>query len=254
MIYEPPKLLQSPKFHPKQNKFWMKLNDWFAQFDEVPMRLDGIPIEFHSAMLATHISRVRAFRIVAAMQANEDTEGFPKGVENADERVASEKNQALREVRWTGKVNVEFVSNAIHQAALRNDVKFFRASLPNALKATRKPQTRHLDDYPGFVGGRPKLPGDKNCKSPWLAEMMVSFWCGRQFWPCWAHKDLPPFCILKDGAIAEILSAAFENIPDLTSEEAVIKCRERYGLTQFTSMGQISSVLVNPDIRFKTDI
>lgn len=256
MSYNLPKLLRKIPFHSKQDFFWRDLNRAFALLDDVfQMRRDrsGLPRKVESRLLPAQISRNRAFSIVDAMQAGADTNAFPKGMSSKPLEGIDAKKRALRLIKWFGNVNGDFVVETIRQAALENDIKFFRASLPNAINAIRTSPPGSILNYNGFVMGLPKLPTGKNCKNPWLAEFMVSFWCGTTFRAGWADPDLPPFCIMTDGAIADLLNLAFSDIVDLTSADAVQKCRERYELLSIKFDKRISTVLETGQGRLRFD-
>lgn len=177
--------------------FWRDLNRWFALMDEYKFQQvqDAVSPELNSDMICAQKSRNNAFKIVDDTRMDLNTKGHARGMEkvkwiHADSTVR--KKHALRWVKATGKVSGEFISEVIHQAALENDTKFFRASLPNALEADRA--------YPGCVIGAPKCD---------LAELMTTLWCGTAYRPNWAEPDLPPLCIFSDYAIADLLQLFF---------------------------------------------
>jgi hypothetical protein len=259
MSYNPPKLLQKVQFAQNQKVFWGDLNRWFAALDagDSGQVQSAVSPKLNSELISAQVSRNRAFLKIHSSQLGTDTTDFPTGMGLEPVSVPGDKEQALSFVKQFGRVDDDFTQMVIQRASAANDTKFF-SQLYRALEAHGC-----KNDYRGFIGNKPKLPRKKNDKSEWLAEMMVSFWCGTQWWPYWADRNLPPFCILTDGAIAELLNNAFapeasakpqpHEITDLTSEDAVQKCRKRYGLLAVKAHKQIISVInTNGKLYFKT--
>jgi hypothetical protein len=231
----------------RQPLLWRDLNRWFALIDENKFKEVEkiVPPALNSDMICAQVSRNNAFKIVDDTRIDLNTKGHARGMEkekwiHADSTVR--KKHALRWIKATGKVSGEFVSEVIHQAALENDTKFFRASLFHALKKADRV-------YRGCVIGAPRCD---------LAELMTTLWCGKWFRPNWAEPDLPPLCIFSDKAIADLLYLLFPDRNIIFDGKAVEAMRRRLKLIkiQKRNFAHISTVTENSFGRlvFNSDI
>jgi hypothetical protein len=239
--YIPPSKLVKFSLHPSQDRFWLKISDWFKAHYEFNEKATGdnneaemencramkrkIPEPYQRKVWDVRQSAWQAFQIAQGKDLGVETKTFPRGAGDDGEYRHDERTKglALYLLKCGFPLWNDRVEAGLQQAIKENNVEYFRRDIPETLNGRRKSEC--------FDPDKPSL----------LGQWLISLWCPGDYWPEWADPKIPPLCIFTDQATADFLTL-IKIDSSATSFDAVRKARQTLKLVQFTEPARIKNV------------
>jgi len=241
--YIPPPYVVKCPFAKEQKLFWLETSEWFRAYQRfgqeanygvdwkksVEALNNAIPEKSQRAVWDVMQSAFHAFNIIQSKGLRIDTKGFPKGATDGGRcGLLEKKNIALFLLKHGSALWNPKVYPGIEQAIKENDIEFFRRDIPETLNNRRK-----------VVCFDPDKPSGET-----LEHWLVSFWCPGDYWPSWADRNFPPFCLFTQTALTNFLSCV--RITDVQYDRVNDAINE-LGLVSFKGPGRIKSAVKQSD-------